>query len=150
MLPSERIDFSAISQRPKLALPDGARLAVWVIVDIEEWDSTQPMPRMVLTPRRRGADARQPELGLARIRQPGRVLADARGARPFPHPGGAGDQRSAIQRYGPIARSALERGWEFIGHGFTQQSMQKVADEREDIRKAAAAIRDFTGKHPRG
>jgi allantoinase len=57
---------------------------------------------------------------------------------------------SAIQRYGPIARSALERGWEFIGHGFTQQSMQKIADEREDIRKTAAAIRDFTGKHPRG
>src|SRR5207249_8174245 len=57
---------------------------------------------------------------------------------------------SAIQRYEPIARSAVERGWEFIGHGFTQQSMQKVADERDDIRKTAAAIRTFIGKHPRG
>ena len=28
--------------------------------------------------------------------------------------------------------------------------MQKVADERDDIRKTAAAIRDFTGKNPRG
>jgi hypothetical protein len=28
--------------------------------------------------------------------------------------------------------------------------MQKVADERDDIRKTAAAIRDFTGKSPRG
>ena len=43
MLPSERLDFSAINQRPKLALPDGARLAVWVIVNVEEWDPTQPM-----------------------------------------------------------------------------------------------------------
>jgi peptidoglycan/xylan/chitin deacetylase (PgdA/CDA1 family) len=28
--------------------------------------------------------------------------------------------------------------------------MQKVADERDDIRKTAAAIRGFTGKSPRG
>src|SRR5260370_18088371 len=28
--------------------------------------------------------------------------------------------------------------------------MQKVADERDDIRKTAAAIREFTGKNPRG
>jgi peptidoglycan/xylan/chitin deacetylase (PgdA/CDA1 family) len=28
--------------------------------------------------------------------------------------------------------------------------MQKVADERGDIRSTAAAIRDFTGRHPRG
>ena len=57
---------------------------------------------------------------------------------------------SAIQRYEPIARAALERGWEFIGHGFTQRNMQKVADERGDIRRTAAAIREFTGKPPRG
>ena len=43
-----------------------------------------------------------------------------------------------------------DRGWEFIGHGFTQKNMQKVADERDDIRKTAAAIRGFTGKPPRG
>jgi allantoinase len=57
---------------------------------------------------------------------------------------------SAIARYEPIARAALERGWEFIGHGFTQMSMQKVADERDDIRRTAKAIRDFTGRNPRG
>ena len=50
----------------------------------------------------------------------------------------------------PIARVARDRGWEFIGHGFSQKNMQKVADERDDIRKTAAAIRDFTGKNPRG
>jgi hypothetical protein len=57
---------------------------------------------------------------------------------------------SAIERYKPIARAALERGWEFIGHGFTQRNMQKVADERDDIRKTAAAIRKFTGRPARG
>ena len=55
MLPSERLDFSAIRHRPKLALPGGARLAVWVIVNVEEWNPTQAMPRTVLTPPAGGA-----------------------------------------------------------------------------------------------
>ena len=55
MLASERLDFSPIGQRPKLALPDDARLAIWVIVNVEEWDPTQPMPRTVLTPPAGGA-----------------------------------------------------------------------------------------------
>ena len=50
MLQTERLDFSAIAHRPKLTLPDGARLVVWVIVNVEEWDPAQPMPRTVLTP----------------------------------------------------------------------------------------------------
>ena len=36
MLPTERIAFSAIKDRPRLTLPDGARLVVWVIVNVEE------------------------------------------------------------------------------------------------------------------
>src|SRR3954447_26222066 len=57
---------------------------------------------------------------------------------------------SAIARYQPIVRAARERDWEFIGHGFTQKNMQKVADERDDIRKTSAAIRAATGRNPRG
>ena len=55
MLPSERLDYSAIGQRSKLALPNSARLAVWVIVNVEEWDPSQPMPRTVITPPAGGA-----------------------------------------------------------------------------------------------
>jgi allantoinase len=57
---------------------------------------------------------------------------------------------SAIVRYDAIVRAARERNWEFIGHGFSQKNMQKVADERDDIRRTSAAIREATGKNPRG
>jgi len=57
---------------------------------------------------------------------------------------------SAIKAYEPIAKAALDRRWEFIGHGFTQKNMQKVADERADIMRTSAAIRDYTGRTPRG
>jgi len=49
-LPTDRIEYSPITERPPLKLPDGGRMAVWVIVAVEEWDPTQPMPRTVLTP----------------------------------------------------------------------------------------------------
>src|SRR6266851_7556454 len=50
MLPTERISYSPIATRPPLKLPNAARMAVWVIVNVEEWDARQTMPRTVLTP----------------------------------------------------------------------------------------------------
>src|SRR5262245_30941995 len=50
MLPTERLDYSAITARKPLKLPKGARMVVWTIVNVEEWDPTQTMPRTVLTP----------------------------------------------------------------------------------------------------
>ncbi len=37
-----------------------------------------------------------------------------------------------------------------MGHGFTQRNMQKVADERADIRKTRDVIIEATGMPPRG
>ena len=151
MLPSERLDYLAIAHRPKLLLPDGARLVVWVIVNVEEWDPREPMPRTVLSPPAGGAP--MPDIPNWAWHEYGnrvgfwRMLEalDEHRIRAVLAVNG-----SAISRYEQIARAALERGWEFIGHGFTQKNMQKVADERDDIRKTAATIRAFTRRSPRG
>ena len=151
MLPTERLEFSAIAERSKLRLPDGARLVVWLIVNVEEWDPTQPMPRTVLTPPAGGAP--MPDIPNWAWHEYGNRVGfwrmldviDEHRIRATLAVNG-----SAIRRYEPIAHAALERGWEFIGHGFTQRNMQNVPDEREDIRKTTAAIREFTGRKPRG
>jgi peptidoglycan/xylan/chitin deacetylase (PgdA/CDA1 family) len=57
---------------------------------------------------------------------------------------------SAIEAFPPIVQAAIERKWEFIGHGFSQRSMQKVPDERADIRKVREVIAKVTGRPPRG
>jgi allantoinase len=151
MLPSERLDYSAIAERSKLALPQGARLAVWLIVNVEEWDLTRPMPRTVLTPPAGGAP--MPDIPNWAWHEYGNRVGFWRILEVLDHfaiRAVLAINGSAISRYGAIARAALKRRWEFIGHGFTQQSMQKLADERDDIRKTVAAIREFTGKAPRG
>ena len=50
MLPQDRLDYSAIPTRKPLNLPNGARMVVWTITNVEEWDPTQTMPRTVLPP----------------------------------------------------------------------------------------------------
>ena len=48
--PKDRVPYSAIIDRPPLALPGGARMIIWTIVNVEEWDIERPMPRSVLSP----------------------------------------------------------------------------------------------------
>ena len=94
MLPTDRIAYSAIAERPPLKLPDGARLAVWVIVNVEEWDPTAADAAHRAHPAGRWlADAGRAELGLARIWKSGRLLALRRGVRQARDSGSAGDQR---------------------------------------------------------
>jgi peptidoglycan/xylan/chitin deacetylase (PgdA/CDA1 family) len=151
MLPTERLDYSAIAERPPLRLPDGARMVVWTIVNVEEWDIHQTMPRTVLTPPAGGAP--MPDIpnwawheygnrvGFWRMLE----VLDRLHIRAVLAING-----SAIRAYEPIARAARERGWEFMGHGYTQKNMQKVADEREDIARTTESIEKFTGRRPRG
>src|SRR6202000_3250337 len=47
---TDRLDYSAITERPALKLPGGARMAVWVIVKVEEGDPKDNTRRTLLTP----------------------------------------------------------------------------------------------------
>jgi len=152
MKPTERIAYSPISERPPLKLPGGARMAVWVIVNVEEWDIDQTMPRTVLTPPAGGSP--MPDIpnwawheygnrvGFWRMLE----VLDRHEIRAVLAVNG-----TAVRAYAPIARAARERKWEFMGHGYTQRNMQKVENEREDIRKTTEALAEAAGgKRPRG
>ncbi len=151
MLPNERIAYSPISERPKLTLPGGKRMAVWIIVNVEEWNPRETMPRTVLTPPAGGAP--MPDIPNWAWHEYGNRVGFWRMLEVFDDfsaPAVLAINGSAISAYEPISRAALDRGWEFMGHGFSQKNMQKVENEREDVRRTTAAIEAFTGKRPRG
>lgn len=151
MLPSERISYSAISERPQLTLPGSKRMAVWIIVNVEEWNPRETMPRTVLTPPAGGAP--MPDIPNWAWHEYGNRVGFWRMLEVFDEfkvPAVLAINGSAIHTYEPISRAALERGWEFMGHGYSQKNMQKVENEREDIRKTTEVIQAFTGKRPRG
>jgi peptidoglycan/xylan/chitin deacetylase (PgdA/CDA1 family) len=151
MTPTERLDFSPIAGRKKLTLPGGARLVLWVIVNVEEWDINETMPRTVLTPPAGGSP--MPDIPNWAWHEYGNRVGFWRMLEVFDDlrvPAVLAINGSAIHRYTAIVDAAKARDWEFIGHGFSQKNMQKVADEKADIAKTSAAIREATGKNPRG
>ena len=116
-------------------------MVVWVIVNIEEWDFTQPMPRTVLTPPAGGSP--MPDVPNWAWHEYGNRVGFWRFVELFDEfsiPAVLAINGSAIAAYPPIVRAAVERKWEFMGHGFTQRNMQKVPDERADIRKSARRL----------
>ena len=151
MKPHQRIEYSPIAGRAPLRLPRRARMVVWTIVNVEEWDIDRAMPRTVLTPPAGGSP--MPDIpnwawheygnrvGFWRMLE----VLDRLKIRAVLAING-----TAVKSYEAISRAALERSWEFMGHGYTQRNMQAVENEAEDIRRTTAAIKDFTGKAPRG
>lgn len=151
MLPTDRIKYTPIMNRPILSLPGNARLAVWLIVNIEEWSILETMPRTVLTPPAGGQPT--PDIPNWAWHEYGNRVGFWRLLKTideFAVPVVLAINGKAISSYPEIAEAARERDWEFMGHGYSQKNMQKVDDERADIRRTTQQIEAFTGKRPRG
>ena len=151
MLPKDRVPYSAIVDRPPLRLPGGARVAVWTIVNVEEWSIERAMPRTVLSPP--FGQPLLPDLPNWAWHEYGmrvgfwRLLDSLNNLKVKPTLAING---SVIQSYPRVAEAALKAGWEFMGHGYVQRPMHHVEDQRKAIHDTIKAIRNFTGRPPRG
>jgi peptidoglycan/xylan/chitin deacetylase (PgdA/CDA1 family) len=150
-LPRDRVPYSAIVDRPALKLPGGARMAIWTIVNVEDWGIERPMPRTVLPPPM--GQALLPDLPNWAWHEYGmrvgfwRLLDCMRKFRITPTLAING---IVCRTYPRVAQAAKDEGWEFMGHGWLQQPMHKVEDPRVAIRDTVETIRAFTGKAPKG
>src|ERR671923_2650989 len=148
---SERVRYQAIVDRPKLKLPGGARLAVWTIVNVEEWSIERPMPRTVLSPPY--GQPLLPDLPNWAWHEYGMRVGFWRFVellRRFNIRATFAINGAVCRSYPRVAKAALDAGWEFMGHGFVQRPMHHLEDQRAAIRDTIAAIKEFTGKPPRG
>jgi peptidoglycan/xylan/chitin deacetylase (PgdA/CDA1 family) len=149
--PRERVPYSAIVDRKPLSLPDGGRIAVWTIVNVEEWSIERAMPRTVLSPP--FGQPLLPDLPNWAWHEYGmrvgfwRFVEVLQKLKITPTLAING---SVCRSYPRVAQAALEAGWEFMGHGFVQRPMHHIEDQRGAIHDTIAAIREFTGRPPRG
>jgi peptidoglycan/xylan/chitin deacetylase (PgdA/CDA1 family) len=150
-LPSERFDYSPIMSRRPWKLPRGARIAVWTIVNVEEWDIEKAMARQYLSAPQGVSPV--PDVPNWAWHDYGmRVgfwrLLEALTKRKIRAT--TAINANVCRSYAPVARAMLEAGWEFMGHGVKQGAMHLLADERQTIRESIAIIKAFTGKPPKG
>ncbi len=150
-LPSERFDYSPIVRRAPWKLPKGARIAVWTIVNVEEWDFEKPMARQVLSAPQ-GVSTVPDVPNWAWHDYGMRVgfwrLLDALARRKLRAT--TAINAHVCESYRPVAEAMLDAGWEFMGHGVVQGAMHVQRDQRDTIRSTVRMLRDFTGKKPKG
>lgn len=148
---ADRIPYSAIVDRAPLRLPEGGRMVVWTIVNVEEWGIERPMPRTVLPPPM--GQPLLPDLPNWAWHEYGMRVGFWRmhdclndfGLTPTMAVNG-----SVLETYPRIAEAALASDWELMGHGFVQRPMHQIEDQRQIIRKTMETIRRVSGKAPRG
>lgn len=146
-----RADYSPIFKRRPLHLPGHARIAVWPVINVEEWDINAPMARTVL-PTPQGVSV-LPDIanfgwfdyglrvGFWRLKQ----VLDRHGIRAT-----VSLNASVCLSYPQIVEESMKSGWEMMGHGFIQRAINTEPDEREVIRRTVRTIKECTGKAPRG
>jgi peptidoglycan/xylan/chitin deacetylase (PgdA/CDA1 family) len=151
MQPRDRVQYSAIVDRPPMRLPGGGRIVVWTIVNLEVWDIAKPMARQVL-PAPTG-QALQPDVpnwswheygmrvGVWRFFE----LFEKLGIRPT-----LSINARVCEDYERVAAQARDAGWEFMGHSWEQGPIHQESDQRRMIQRSLDKLESFTGKRPVG
>jgi len=150
-LPNERFDYSPIAARRPWTLPKGARIAVWTIVNVEEWDIEKAMARQYLTAPQGVATI--PDVPNWAWHEYGMRVGFWRlyeALRKRKIRATTAINANVCKSYPPVAQAMLDADWEFMGHGVKQGAMHLLPDQRAAIRQSIQLLRDFTGKAPKG
>lgn len=146
-----RADYNPIIDRKPLKLPGGARVAVWVVVNVELWDFNAPAARSI-APAPQGqvvvpdvSNFSWYEYGLRvgfwRIKE----LLDKHSVRAV-----LSLNAAMCESHARMVEECVKSKWEMLGHSYIQRVMRLEEDERATIRKTIQVIRKATGQTIRG
>ncbi len=139
--------YLPIHQRPKITWPDGARVALWVIPNLEFFPldvALRAQPKVtpnVAAWAYRDYGAR---VGVWRLME----VMSRHGIR-----GTAATNSDVCEAYPQIIEEAVKLGWEFMGHNQTNAHFLnefEPDDERKEIHDTFATIEAATGRKPKG
>ena len=145
----DRFDYSPIIDRPRLSWPNDARVAVWVIPNIEHFLFDRPSTRLtnlpvnpdVLNYSWRDYGVR---VGIWRMME----VMERYGVK-----GTVALNSDVCARYPRIIEEGKKLGWEWMAHGNNNSTLfagQSEAEERALIKDVVTTISKSVGKAPRG
>ena len=129
----------------KLTLPKGKKIILWVIVNLEVWDTELPQPRNILPPPM--GISMLPDLPNWSWHEYGmrvgfwRILETLKKRKICST---LALNATVCDHYPEAVNAAINEGWETMGHGYIQKTMHKVENEFVDIKSAINKIEDFT------
>ncbi len=147
---NRRFDYSPIVKRPILKWPDNARLAIWIIINIEHFrldkpaTSLMPFPGVVPDIFNYAWRDYGPRVGIWRIME----VLDRLGIR------ASVALNSDVCIHNPIiVDEGIKRKWEILGHGVTNSQLLNHLSEEEEratIRESMHTIYSVSGERPQG
>jgi len=145
----DRFEYSAIVDRPRLEWPNGARVAVWVIPNIEHFLFDRPSTRIANLPV-------NPDVLNYSWRDYGVRVGIWRMMEVMTKHGVKGTvalNSDVCRHYPRIIEEGNKLGWEWMGHGNNNSTLingQSEAEERALISDVVGTITQCVGKAPRG
>lgn len=146
------IGYTPLIDRPALRWPNGARVALWVQVNLEHFEYDQPGLQLPPTrpsptlPDVKNAGWRDygNRVGVFRLME----VLDRHGVR-----ASAPTNAEVCRFYPEVIREAVARRWELMGHGLTNSrplSGLSQAEERAVLRESRQVLAEAMGRPPRG
>ena len=147
----ERFDYSPIVDRKPLRLPDGARVAVWVIPNIEHFVWDQPSTSITQVTMQFKPDVLNYawrdfglRVGIWRMME----VLEKNGVK-----GTVALNSDVCRHYPRIIEEGEKLGWEWMGHGRSNSEIingQPPDEEGRIIAEISETITQATGRKPRG
>jgi len=146
-----RVPYRFSNEGPVLKPHPGGPIMVQLVVNVENWSFDAAMPRTIITPPHGketipdlpnfswvdyGMRAGLPRM-IEAIEQRGLAAATSINA-------------SVVDVYPRAAEAMLQAGWEFIGHGMHQKSIQAAGTEEEVVNGTLDKLKKFTGQPVHG
>jgi allantoinase len=148
---SRRFTFSPIIRRPRLELPDGARVAVWVGINVEHYEAGKPGISIApataeLDPDPLNAGWRDYGLrvGLWRLAE----VLDRHEIR-----ASALLNSDVCELYPEVIEEGVQRSWAWLAHGKNNSTFETdmgLEEERRYLAEVVETIERHTGQRPRG
>lgn len=144
-----RTEFVPIVDRPRLVLPDGHKVAVMLVVNVEQKEFGEP----VGSPLGQPGNTRVPEVPQFSVFEYGLRVGIWRmleATKRLEIPTSMTLNGSVGDSYPGIVEACVHAGWDPVGHGYYQVPLNLVDDEREEILRTLDAIERQTGTRPKG
>lgn len=139
--------YTPINRRPKISWPNGARVALWVIPNIETFPLNEPVP---------GGTGKAPDVINWAPRDYGNRVGIFRMMEVMERHGVRGTvalNSEVCDDYPQVIEDAVKLRWEFMGHNNSNSRylhLMSPEDERSTVLGTFERIEKATGKRPKG
>lgn len=142
-----RVPYRFSDHGPVLNAHEGGPIMVHLVVNVENWSFDAAMPRTIITPPHgKETIPDVPNFAWVDYGMRAGLPRMIKAIRERGLPASTSINASVIDAYPGAAEAMLQVGWEFIGHGLHQKSVQQAGNEEDVVSQALDKLRRFSGQ----